>query len=77
MVNVTLEQLWKILVLPEYIFTIYIYSRMYLYFSGLPEGQNFNNLRKQVYGPSERELNIFMWLRLPMKSPKILLKLID
>ena len=36
-----------------------MYSRIYLYFSGLPEGQGFNNLLKHVYGPIEREMNKF------------------
>ena len=35
---------------------IYIYSRIYLYFSGLPGDQNFNNLQR-VSAPIEREMN--------------------
>ena len=38
---------------------------MYLYFSGLPEGQNFDNLHKQVYGPIERKRTIVSALEKP------------
>ena len=42
-------------------YRIYIDIRALHYVSGLLEGQNFNNLHKQVYGPIEREMNECGW----------------